>query len=158
MSLILIDTMTQRSFIQNCMSRIQGHRQEGGGGGWGGCSPPTKKKEKREREGRERERKRNQKKQEFTNSRPGPAYQLWVAKCCIGDLRGRRDVVYCWRNDVERRMWCKFKRKRRRKLWLRPTSLVFHCTSLVVELATQTSVFFLTKCISHSHVLTYICQ
>ena len=27
-----------------------------------------------------------------------------VAKCCIGDLRGRRDVVYCWRNDVERQI------------------------------------------------------
>ena len=40
--------------------------------------------------------------QEFTNSRPGPAVSaVRVAVCCVGELRGRREVVYCWLNDVE---------------------------------------------------------
>ena len=52
-----------------------------------------------------------------------------VAVCCVGELGGSRDVVYCWLNDVERRIRPKFKHKRRRKQWLRPASLVFHCTS-----------------------------
>ena len=68
MSLILIDTMTQRSFIQNCMSRIQGHRQ---GGGEGAAAPQQKKKEKREREGRGRERKKRKKEKRFQSEEKG---------------------------------------------------------------------------------------